>query len=96
MMYISDKMRDEVAAVARAKGIDITDRSDATGRSIPVPPDSRYSTLQDLDAKRPTEIDMFSGALCRMGKEYGIPTPFNDFAFHAIKALEEKNRGLFS
>ena len=96
MMYISDMMRAEVAAVARAKGIDITDRSDATGRSIPVPPDSRYSTLQDLDAKRPTEIDMFSGALCRMGKEYGIPTPFNDFAFHAIKALEEKNRGLFS
>jgi 2-dehydropantoate 2-reductase len=31
-----------------------------------------------------------------MGEELGVPTPFNDFAFHAIKALEEKNSGLFS
>jgi 2-dehydropantoate 2-reductase len=96
MMHISEKLRAEVAAVAKAKGIDITDRDDAIGKSIPVPDDSRYSTLQDLDAKRPTEIDMFSGALCRMGEELGVPTPFNDFAFHAIKALEEKNSGLFS
>ena len=36
---------------------------------------------------------MFSGALIRMGKELGIEVPFNEFAFHAIKALEEKNCG---
>ena len=39
------------------------------------------------------KIEMFSGALMRMAKEFGIETPYNDFAYHAIKALEEKNCG---
>ena len=60
-----------------------------------VPPATRYSTLQDLDAGRRTEIDMFSGALRRMGQELGIPTPYNEYTYHMIKALEEKNDGLF-
>ena len=60
-----------------------------------VPPTARYSTLQDLDAGRHTEIDMFSGALMRMGRELGIPTPYNEYTYHMIKALEEKNDGLF-
>ena len=38
---------------------------------------------------------MFSGALIRMGKELGIPTPYNEFAYHMIKALEETNDGKF-
>ncbi len=53
------------------------------------------NTLQDLDAKRHTEIDMFSGAIIRMGKQLGISTPYNEFTFHMIKALEEKNDGNF-
>lgn len=60
-----------------------------------MPPTARYSTLQDLDAGRHTEIDMFSGALMRMGCELGIPTPYNEYTYHMIKALEEKNDGLF-
>lgn len=42
-----------------------------------------------------TEVDMFSGAIIRMGKELGIPTPYYEFAFHMLKALEEKNDGIF-
>lgn len=38
---------------------------------------------------------MFSGALMRMGQELGIPTPYNEYTYHMIKALEEKNDGLF-
>ena len=44
-------------------------------RGSAVPKTARYSTLQDLDAKRHTEIDMFSGAIMKMGKELNIPTP---------------------
>ena len=62
-----------------------------SGKGCAVKPSARYSTLQDLDAGRHTEIDMFSGALIRMGRELGIPTPYNEFAYHMIKALEEKN-----
>ena len=35
------------------------------------------------------------GALVKMGKELHIPTPYNEYTYHMIKALEEKNDGLF-
>ena len=35
------------------------------------------------------------GALVRMGKELGIPMPYNEYTYHMIKALEEKNDGKF-
>ena len=42
-----------------------------------------------------TEIDMFSGALVRMGKDLGIECPYNEMTYNLIKALEEKNEGKF-
>lgn len=95
MKAISDGLRAELMAIAEAKGIDISKADVSSGRGSAVPPTARYSTLQDLDAGRHTEIDMFSGALIRMGKELGIPTPYNEFTYHMIKALEEKNDGRF-
>ena len=87
MKAISNGLRRELEAIATARGIDL--------RIAAVPATARYSTLQDLDAGRHTEIDMFSGALMRMGKELGIPTPYNEYTYHMIKAMEEKNDGLF-
>ena len=82
--------------VAKAKGIDMSKTGSSSGRGSVVPPTARYSTLQDMDAGRHTEIDMFSGALVRMGKELGIPMPYNEYTYHMIKALEEKNDGKFN
>ncbi len=93
LSYISDKMREEVAQVAWAKGIDIRDTDNPGAHNSPIPAEARFSTLQDLDAKRETEIEMFCGTLVRMGRELGIETPFNDFAYHVIRCLEEKNAG---
>lgn len=92
---ISDGLRRELEAIAAAKGIDLSKAAAASAHGSTVPPTARYSTLQDLDAGRHTEIDMFSGALMRMGRELGIPTPYNEYTYHMIKALEEKNDGLF-
>ena len=95
MKAISDGLRRELEAIAAAKGIDMQKVDAVSGKGCAVKPSARYSTLQDLDAGRHTEVDMFSGALIRMGKELGIPTPYNEFAYHMIKALEEKNDGKF-
>lgn len=92
---ISTKLRDEVVALAAAKGIDIANDENSVGYNNSVSLTARFSTLQDLNAKRHTEIDMFSGAMVRMGKEYGVATPYNEFVFYVIKALEEKNDGKF-
>ena len=85
----------ELDAIAKAKGIDISLADVSSTRGSKVQKRARYSTLQDIDAKRHTEIDMFSGAIIRMGKELDIATPYNEFTFHVIKALEEKNDGKF-
>ena len=95
MKAISIGLRQELEAIAAAKGIDMNKADSSSKKGSAVPPTARYSTLQDLDAKRHTEIDMFSGALIRMGKELGIPTPYNEYTYHIIKALEEKNDGKF-
>ncbi len=85
----------ELDAIAEAKGIDLSLADSSSSKGSKVYKKARYSTLQDLDAKRHTEVEMFSGAIVRMGRDLGIPTPYNEFTYHMIKALEEKNDGRF-
>lgn len=95
MKAISDGLRSELEAVAATKGIDMSKIEASSKHGSPVRASAKFSTLQDIEAGRHTEIDMFSGALMRMGKELGIPTPYNEYTYHMIKALEEKNDGRF-
>ncbi len=95
MKAISDGLRAELEAIAKAKDVDMSRIEGSSNHGAPVRPSARYSTLQDIEAGRHTEIDMFSGALMRMGKELGIATPYNEYTYHMIKALEEKNDGKF-
>ena len=92
MKAISDGLRRELETIAASKGIDLAGYA---SKGCTVMPGTRYSTLQDLDAGRHTEIDMFSGALVRMGRELDILVPYNEYTYHMIKALEEKNDGRF-
>lgn len=93
--HICQKLEDEVTAIARAKAIPIGPLDTGNIRRSASVRTARYSTLQDLDAGRHTEVDMFAGAVIQMGKELGVPTPYNEFAYNVIKALEEKNDGKF-
>lgn len=90
--YINAKLLEEVTTVANAKGIKIAPLGNTRNTCHP---SARFSTLQDLDAKRHTEIDMFLGVFIKTAKELGIEVPFSEYTYHAIKALEEKNDGKF-
>ena len=61
MKAISDGLKGELEAIAQAKGIDLSKTEASSGRGSAVPPSACYSTLQDLDAGRHTEIDIFAG-----------------------------------
>lgn len=81
---------DEVINIAHKKGIMI-DRDYAKNHLEflkKLPPDNMSSTLQDILAGRKTEVDMFAGTVMRLGREVGVPTPLNDFLYHAIKLME--------
>ena len=88
--FIHDRIFDEVIRVAAAYGIPLVYDENKHGR---VRPEARFSTLQDLDAGRRTEIDMFAGVLMQKAAAVGIEVPYTTFTFHAIHALEEKNEG---
>lgn len=87
----------EVIAIANKKGIPLgeQDMVEQGERLKKINKDGRPSTLQDIEAGRKTEVDMFAGTVMRLGKEVGVETPVNEFMYHAIKVLEDKNDGVF-
>jgi 2-dehydropantoate 2-reductase len=54
--------------------------------------DHKASMLQDVEARRATEIDFLNGGIARFGRELGVSTPLNDTVTRLVKALEESWR----
>ncbi len=50
--------------------------------------DHKASMLQDVEARRPTEIDYLNGGIVRFGKELGVATPHNGAVWALVKGLE--------
>ena len=88
---IRDRMFDEVCRVAKAQGILLTKQGDWRKACSKT---ARFSTLQDLDAGRHTEIEMLAGTLIRLAEKHQIEVPFCEYTYYAIKALEEKGDGI--
>jgi len=82
---------DEGKAVAAAQGIELDadpeELIDHAARAD-VAYDHKASMLQDVEARRPTEIDYLNGGISRFGREQGVPTPMNDAVTALIKGLE--------
>ena len=80
----------EVAAVGRACGIALTDDDVAYWLDIidHLNPAGMPSLRQDVLARRPTEVELFSGTINRLGAAHGIHTPQNERFYAAIKELE--------
>jgi 2-dehydropantoate 2-reductase len=71
----------ESIAVARAKGVPIPDSSlgEIQAATDALPPGAKSSLLQDLERGRPLELPWLSGAVTRIGREVGVPTPVHQF-----------------
>lgn len=70
----------EVVAVANAEGIGLTEQdvTEWTATIDGLNPDGEPSMRQDSKAGRPTEVQLFAGTICALGRKHGIPTPVND------------------
>jgi 2-dehydropantoate 2-reductase len=82
---------DEGKAVAAAQGIvldaDPEELIDHAAKPE-VAYDHKASMLQDVEARRQTEIDFLNGGIGRFGRELGVATPLNDAVTQLIKGLE--------
>jgi 2-dehydropantoate 2-reductase len=82
---------DEGKAVAAAQGIELdADPEELIDRAAKpeVAYDHKASMLQDVEARRQTEVDYLNGGIVRFGREHGVPTPLNEAIWSLVKGVE--------
>ena len=88
---LASALVDEGKAVAAAQGIvldaDPEELIDYAARQE-VAYDHKASMLQDVEARRPTEIEYLNGGIARFGRRHGVPTPLNEAVAALIVGLE--------
>ena len=82
---------DEGKAVAAAQGIELDDDPErlidhAARKDVAY--DHKASMLQDVEARRPTEVDYLNGGIARFGREHGVPTPLDEAVWALVRGLE--------
>jgi 2-dehydropantoate 2-reductase len=82
-------LMDEGKAVAAARGVELYDdpwemNVLATKRGSAHSP----SMLEDVEARRPTEIDQITGSLVREAEQAGVPVPLHWTLYRLVKAKE--------
>ena len=79
----------EGEAVAKALGIELHgDPRALVQKGASAPGKHRASMLQDVLAKRQTEVDFMNGAIAKWGERTGVPTPLNKAVWELVKGLE--------
>jgi 2-dehydropantoate 2-reductase len=83
---------DEGKAVAAAQSIELdADPEELIDHAAKpeVAYDHKASMLQDVEARRPTEIDYLNGGIVRFGEEHGVPAPLNRAIWALVRGLEQ-------
>ncbi len=85
------RLVDEGKAVASAQGIELdADPEDLIDHAAKpeVAYDHKASMLQDVEARRPTEVDFLNGGIVRFGDEHRVPVPLNAAIWALVRGLE--------
>jgi 2-dehydropantoate 2-reductase len=84
-----DDLISEGEEVAKKMGIVLHgDPRNLVQKGANAPGKHRASMLQDVLAKRQTEVDFMNGAIVQWGEKTGVPTPLNRAMWEMIKGLE--------
>src|SRR5258706_10327054 len=77
----------ETLAVAHAKGVAVASSidEDVANAYKALPPQAKASMLEDLERGRRIELPWLSGAVARIGREVGVPTPIHHFIATVLK-----------
>jgi 2-dehydropantoate 2-reductase len=80
----------EVVALSAHEGVSLG--AEDLERVFPIleslAPEGKTSMLQDVEAGRKTEVDIFAGTVVELGRRHGVPTPVNDVLGRMIHGLE--------
>jgi 2-dehydropantoate 2-reductase len=81
----------EVITLAECAGVNLHEADLAAWDSFlqTLSPQGKTSMLQDIDAGRKSEVEVFAGKAVELGQSYGLPTPMNETVLHIIRVVEE-------
>ncbi|MFW5689508.1 MAG: ketopantoate reductase family protein [Spirochaetota bacterium] len=54
-------------------------------------PGGKTSMLQDVEANRPTEVDLFAGTVLELAERYAVDVPVNRTLYRIVRALESRS-----
>ncbi len=80
----------EALAVARAEGVDVSeaDLAQMAQLTASLDPAGMPSMAQDRINEKPTEVEEFSGTICRLAERHGLLVPTNQWLYQRIRELE--------
>jgi 2-dehydropantoate 2-reductase len=80
----------EVIALAEAAGVDLSEQDLANWYKVlqTMAPKGKTSMLQDVEAGRKTEVEIFGAKVVELGHQYGVPTPVNEVFTRILRVLE--------
>ena len=80
----------EVVHVAKALNINLTEKDVDEINSLMgnFSPSGKTSMVQDMENKKLSEVDYFSGTLLKYGEKLNIKTPVNEILYKLIKSIE--------
>jgi 2-dehydropantoate 2-reductase len=83
----------EVVALAEISGVNLVEQDIADWYPLlgTLAPGGKTSMLQDIEAGRKTEVEMFGGKVVELGKTLDIPTPVNHTVTSIIRVLERRD-----
>jgi 2-dehydropantoate 2-reductase len=58
------------------------------GKLVPDTAEHKSSMLQDIAAKKRTEIDALNGAVMKLAERFATPVPYNSVAYNLVKFIE--------
>ena len=87
---LKDTMR-EVIILANVLGIDLEepDMDIFIDLLLNLSKEGKTSMLQDVLAKRKTEVEMFAKVVIELGNEHNLKLPINDMMYKMIKVIED-------
>ena len=82
----------EVQMVAKAEGVKNTEKmyEDAKKSLRTMMSEGKTSMLQDVLAKRKTEVDIFAGTMIKLGAKHNIPVPYNKLMQEKIELIHQQ------
>lgn len=89
---LTKNLLEEVKQVAQACGVNNLDNyvEEVLESANLIADNGKTSMYQDIISKRKTEVDIFSGEIIRLGKKYGIKTPYNEDIYNKIINIEKE------